>query len=420
MRATAGNSEAETRKSDVDSSVEAPPTTPLTLEGRLRSLEESNLFLLEEKRRAQSESRFYKDELESLKRETKRLLAELEKARTPPLIVGIVEDILADERVVVKASTGPNFVVPVAENVNRKELVPGTRVSMTQNNLTVIGILPPSKDPHVMAAEVVEKPKFRYSDVGGLGSAIEELREAVEYPLTRPEVFSNIGIDPPKGVLLVGPPGTGKTLLAKAVAGETKTTFIRVVGSELVQKFIGEGARKVHELFTLAREKAPSIIFVDELDAIGAKRTDESTASNREVERTLMQLLAEMDGFDARGDVRIIAATNRPDILDHALTRPGRFDRVVEVKLPTAPELAEIFKIHTRRMKLETGIDLAPLAGQCTGGTGADVKALCTEAGMNAVRRHASVVGRSDFEAALHKYVRHELPTQRAPPVMYS
>ena len=398
------------------------PTIPsgLSAEDRLRHLEESNLFLMEEKRRAQTESRFYRDELESLKRETRRLLTELEKARTPPLIVGLVEDLLADDRVVVKASTGPNFVVPVADAVNRKDLVPGCRVSLTQNNLTIVGILPPSKDPHVLAAEVVDRPTHRYADVGGLQTTIEELKETVEYPLTKPELFAQIGVEPPKGVLLIGPPGTGKTLLAKAVAGETNATFIRVVASELVQKFIGEGARKVHELFVLAREKAPSIIFIDELDAIGARRTDESTASNREVERTLMQLLAEMDGFDPRGEIRIIAATNRPDILDPALTRPGRFDRTIEVHRPNLEGLTEIFKIHTRKMKLGSEIDLPLLAKECALASGADVKAICTEAGMSAVRRGAREVAGPDFSHAMTKFIRKELPTQKAPAVMYS
>jgi proteasome regulatory subunit len=304
--------------------------------------------------------------------------------------------------------------------VPRKDLVPGTRVSMTQNNLTVVGLLPPSKDTHVMAAEVVERPALRYSDVGGLGQSVEQLREAVEYPLTRPQVFKDVGVEPPKGVLLVGPPGTGKTLLAKAVAGETKATFIRVVASELVQKFIGEGARKVHELFMLAKEKSPAIIFIDELDAIGAKRTDDSTASNREVERTLMQLLAEMDGFDARGDVRILAATNRPDILDPALTRPGRFDRTIWVSPPSVEGLAEIFRIHSAPMKLSAEVRLLELAALCQGATGADVKAICTEAGMQAIRRDAKEVDAPDFRVAIEKYVRRELPTQTAPAAMYA
>lgn len=408
----------ETGSGEGETSVDREPT--LTPESRLRTLEEANLFLMEEKRRAQSETRFYKDELESLKRETRRLLAELEKARTPPLIVGIVEDLLSDGRIVVKASTGPNFVVPVADQVNRKDLVSGTRVSMAQNNLTVIGILPASKDSNVMAAEVIERPAIRYKDVGGLGGCIEQLRESVEYPLTRPEVFATLGVEPPKGVLLVGSPGTGKTLLAKAVAGETKSTFIRVVGSELVQKFIGEGARKVHELFLLAKEKAPSLIFIDELDAIGARRTDDSTASNREVERTLMQLLAEMDGFDVRGDVRILAATNRPDILDPALIRPGRFDRTIWIQPPTAEGIAEIFKIHASTMKLDPAIQLVDLARQCAGATGADIKAICTEAGMNAIRRDARNIAMQDFQIAFEKFLRRELPTQNAPPTMYA
>jgi proteasome regulatory subunit len=413
--------ETEARPSTADSEV-GSSTLPagLSLEERLRHLEETNLALLEEKRRAQSETRFYRDELESLKRETRRLLSELEKARTPPLIVGIVEDLLADDRVVVKASTGPNFVVPVAEGVERKDLVPGTRVSLTQNNLTIVGILPPSKDPHVMAAEVVEKPRTRYSEVGGLRETIEQLREAVEYPLTKPQLFIDVGIDPPKGVLLIGPPGTGKTLLAKAVAGETNATFIRVVASELVQKFIGEGARKVHELFVLAREKAPSIIFIDELDAIGARRTDESTASNREVERTLMQLLAEMDGFDPRGEIRLLAATNRADILDPALTRPGRFDRTIEVTKPNVEGVAEILKIHTKRMRVDKDVAVDELAKQCQAATGADIKAICTEAGMAAVRRGSREVNQADFDHALSKFIRKELPTQKAPAVMYS
>jgi proteasome regulatory subunit len=344
----------------------------------------------------------------------------LEKARTPPLVVGVVEDILQDQRVVVKASTGPNFVVPIADHVDRQDLVAGARVSLTQNNLTLIGVLPPSRDPSVTTAEVMEKPHWRYKDVGGLDDALEALRESVEYPLTDPKRFKKLGVEPPKGVLLLGPPGTGKTLLAKAVAGETNATFIRVVASELVQKFIGEGARKVHELFQLAREKAPSILFVDELDAIGAKRTDEATASNREVERTLMQLLAEMDGFDARGDVRIIAATNRADILDPALTRPGRFDRVIHVPVPEASGLHEILKIHTTKMRLGRNVDLQHISGRLAGATGADVKALCMEAGMHAVRRKGASIQAMDFDKALEKYSRNELPTQRDAGVMYS
>jgi len=212
-----------------------------------------------------------------------------------------------------------------------------------------------------------------------------------------------VGIEPPKGVLLVGPPGTGKTLLAKAVAHSTNATFIRLIGSELVQKFIGEGARMVRELFTMAQEKAPSILFIDELDAVGAKRIDSGTAGDREVQRTLMQLLGEMDGFKPRGEVRIMAACNRPDILDEALLRPGRFDRVVEIPHPDGEGREQILKIHTRQMNLDDSIDLTEVAQATEGASGADLKALCTEAGMFAIRHDRDQVTKDDFDAATEK-----------------
>ncbi len=413
------DSDADTRSPDREKTG-VDGASDFTSEQRLQELESSNITLREERRRALSDIRYYKDELNALRRETRRLLSELEKARTPPLIVGVVEDILGDDRVVVKASTGPNFVVPVADHVESDAIEVGARVSLTQNNLTLIGVLPASRDPNVTTAEVLERPDVGYAHVGGLTETIEALREAVEYPLTDPKRFKKLGVRPPKGVLLLGPPGTGKTLLAKAVAGETEATFVRVVASELVQKFIGEGARKVHELFQLARDKSPSILFIDELDAIGARRTDEATASNREVERTLMQLLAEMDGFDPRGDVRILAATNRADILDPALTRPGRFDRVIDVPHPDEKGLVDIIKIHTNGMRLGRDADLAAIAKRMTGATGADVQAVCTEAGMRAVRRKAGSIRLQDFDGALEKFARNELPTQREAGVMYS
>ncbi len=219
----------------------------------------------------------------------------------------------------------------------------------------------------------------------------------------KPDLYRKVGIEPPKGVLLVGPPGTGKTLLAKAVANRTQATFIRFVGSELVQKYIGEGARLVRELFQLAREKSPSIVFIDELDSVGAKRLEIATSGDREVQRTLMQLLAELDGFNPLGEVKIIGATNRPDILDEALLRPGRFDRIIEIPMPGHEARMTIFKIHTRKMSVTPDVDYGVLAGRCDGTTGADIHAMCTEAGMFAIREDREVVTMADFERAVDK-----------------
>jgi proteasome regulatory subunit len=251
--------------------------------------------------------------------------------------------------------------------------------------------------------ELVESPGEGYEDIGGLDDQILEIKEAVELPLKRPELFEKIGIDPPKGILLHGPPGTGKTLLAKAVAHETKAVFLRVVGSELVQKYIGEGARLVRELFEMARQKAPSIIFIDEIDAIGAQRSEASTSGDREVQRTLMQLLAGMDGFEQRGEVKIIGATNRIDILDPALLRPGRFDRIIEVPLPNFDGRLAILRIHTRKMRLSKNVDLNQISTLVDGRNGAEIKAICTEAGMFAIRSERQEVTQEDFLLAIEK-----------------
>ena len=235
-----------------------------------------------------------------------------------------------------------------------------------------------------------------------MSDEIKEVREAVEYPLTKPEIFRRIGVEPPKGILLYGSPGTGKTLIAKAVAHEAKATFIRMSGSELVHKFIGEGAGLVREPFTLARERAPAIVFIDEIDAVGSMRTNDGTSGSAEVQRTLMQLLAEMDGFDNRGDIRIMAATNRVDMLDPALLRPGRFDRLIKIPLPDSSARLEILKIHSRKMHL-CGISLEVIASMTEGATGAELQAICREAGMMAVRRDAASVEMKDFSEAVKK-----------------
>jgi proteasome regulatory subunit len=283
-----------------------------------------------------------------------------------------------------------------------------------------MSVLPPSKDPLVIGAEIIEKPEVTYEDIGGLDEQLREIREAVEEPMIKPELYIKVGIEPPKGVLLVGPPGVGKTLLAKGVANKTNATFIRFVGSELVQKYIGEGARLVRELFSLAKEKSPTIVFIDELDAIGAKRLEVATSGDREVQRTLMQLLAELDGFDPIGDVKLIAATNRPDILDEALLRPGRFDRIIRIPIPSLEARIEIFKIHTVKMNIAADVDVEVLATKCDGATGADIKSMCTEAGMFAIREGRDTVDMGDFEKAVDKVRGDEMLKAQESGVMFA
>ena len=390
------------------------------LSERLASLEDRNDRLIENSKRVEGEKRFVESEILRLQKEIKRLRAELDRLKSPPLIIGSIRDTLADGRLVVKSSTGPDFIVNAAEYVAKEHLVVGARVALNKQTLAVMGVLPPSLDPIVTGAEIIEKPEVTYEDVGGLADAIVELREAVEDPLLKPDLYAKVGIEPPKGVLLVGPPGTGKTLLAKAVARRTKATFIRFVGSELVQKYIGEGARLVRELFQLAREKAPTIVFIDELDSIGAKRLEVATSGDREVQRTLMQLLAELDGFNPIGNVKIIGATNRPDILDEALLRPGRFDRIIEIPMPSVEARRDIFRIHARRMSIEPSLDFDQLAVRADGATGADIKAITTEAGMFAIREDRTVVTVQDFTRAVEKVLERESEGPSEPGAMFA
>ena len=365
------------------------------LEKRLRNLETEKQLLDAERLRLEQE-------LHSLRNEIDRL-------REPPLVSATIIDILDESkgRAIVKSSTGPSFVVNASRKVKNEKLNPGMRVALNQRTFAIMEVLPTKLDPFVKGMEVIDSiPDISYSDVGGLEEQMQEVRETVELPLKKPELFKKIGIEPPKGVLLFGPPGTGKTLLAKAVAHETEATFIRIIGSELVQKFIGEGARLVREIFNLAKDKAPTILFIDELDAIGSQRLKIATSGDREVQRTLMQLLSELDGFDIRGDVKIIGATNRVDILDPALLRPGRFDRMIEFPIPDEISRDAIFKIHSRNLNIEDGINIKKLVNLTEGATGADIKAVCTEAGMYAIRRDAEIIRENDFLDAVIKVMR--------------
>jgi proteasome regulatory subunit len=354
-------------------------------------------------RNLEHEKRTFEASYARLEHELRGLRAEFEHLRLPPLVAATLMDVLPDGRAIVRSTTGPQFVVGVSQSIKPDDLKPGSRVALNQRTFSIMEVLPSKKDPLVLGMEIEEAPNVTYKDIGGLQNQIDEIRETVELPLLKPELFKKVGIEPPRGVLLYGAPGTGKTLLARAVAHETHATFIRVIGSELVQKYIGEGARMVREMFELAREKAPSIVFIDELDAIGARRMDTSTSGDREVHRTLMQLLAEIDGFDPRGDVKILSATNRPDILDPALLRPGRFDRLIQFPMPDESARLTIFKIHTKGMNLAKNVDLAALAKNTGGSTGADIKSICTEAGMFAIRDAREQVTQSDFDKAIAK-----------------
>ena len=374
---------------------------------RMRQLEERNLALREQKDRVEGEKRLIENQKLKFEREARKLRSELERLRVGPMIVGTVVDVLDESRVMVKSSTGPRFVVNLSQFIE-EELKPGTQVGLNQQSFAVMCVLPMPRDPAVFGMEVEEAPDVAFSQIGGLDSQISEIREIVELPLKRPDLFVHVGIEPPKGVMLYGPPGTGKTILAKAVANSTDATFLRVVGSEFVQKYIGEGARLVRELFEMAKNKAPAIIFIDELDAIGARRLDGATSGDREVQRTLMQLLAEMDGFDPRGEVKLIAATNRLDMLDPALLRPGRFDRVIEIPMPNKDAITSILKIHTQGMSLDEEVDLKHIADLAEGASGADLRALATEAGMYAIREERTTIYQTDFENAAAKILRKE------------
>ncbi|WP_067051863.1 proteasome-activating nucleotidase [Methanofollis ethanolicus] len=343
---------------------------------------------------------------ELLQKEVNQLRRENNQLKRVPLFVAAVVDKLGDGEVYLRQQgNNQEYITRV-----NPELYDGMSVGMkvaVNNALSIVKPIGITYDSRVRVMELEEAPNVTFEQIGGLKEEIEEVREAVEYPLTRPEIFEKVGVEPPKGILLYGPPGTGKTLIAKAVAHNAHAEFIRMSGSELVHKFIGEGAQLVRELFDFAREHAPAIVFIDEIDAIASQRTNDGTSGSAEVQRTLMQLLAEMDGFNNRGNIRIMAATNRVDMLDPAILRPGRFDRIIEVPVPDADSRREIFKIHTRKMSLDN-VNLEALVPLAEGMTGAEIQAVCREAGMRAVRRNAVAVEHNDFLEAIRKVSRKE------------
>lgn len=334
-------------------------------------------------------------------REVERLKKENTLLKRMPLFLATVVE-MGDDYILLRQHGNNQEFITTAPQELMDKLEPNARVAIN-NSLTIVRVLDRSVDARAKIMELIEAPEISYTEVGGLDSQIQEIRETVELPLTRPEMFKEIGIEPPRGILLYGLPGTGKTLLAKAVAHESKATFIHMSGSELVHKFIGEGAQLVRDIFQMARDKAPSIIFIDEIDAVGSIRTHDGTTGSAEVNRTMMQLLAEMDGFRTRGDIKIIAATNRIDILDPALLRPGRFDRIIEIPMPSVEARLKILEIHASKMKKSEDVDLAEIAKATDSASGADLNSIVVEAGMNALRRNATSVTRDDFDGAIKK-----------------
>jgi len=323
----------------------------------------------------------------------------VEEIRGRPMVVGNLEEVIDDNHAIV-STRGSEHYVSMLSFVDKDLIEPNCTVLLHHKVHAVIGVLTDDGDPLVSSMKVDKAPQESYADIGGLEQQIMEIKEAVELPLTHPEYYEEMGIKAPKGVILYGPPGTGKTLLAKAVANQTSATFLRIVGSELIQKYLGDGPKLVRELFRVAEENAPAIIFMDEIDAVGTKRYDSNSGGEREIQRTMLELLTQLDGFTSRGDVKVIMATNRIDSLDPALIRPGRIDRKIEFPHPNEKTKRHIFGIHTRKMNLSEDVDLEDYISAKEKISGADIKAICTEAGLLALRERRMRVCNSDFKEA--------------------
>jgi len=341
--------------------------------------------------------------MRDLKKEYDKSEDDLKNLQCVGQIVGEVLRQVDDEKFIIKASSGPRYLVGVRSRVPKEQLKAGKRVTLDMTTLTIMRILPREVDPMVYNMRHEDPGSVSFSAVGGLQDQIRELREVIELPLTNPEIFARVGIQPPKGVLLYGPPGTGKTLLARAIASNIESNFLKVVSSAIVDKYIGESARVIREMFGYAKDHQPCIIFMDEIDAIGGRRFSEGTSSDREIQRTLMELLNQLDGFDSLGQVKMIMATNRPDVLDPALMRPGRLDRKVEVPLPNEVGRMDILKIHASKVQKHGEIDYESVIKLSDGFNGADLRNVCTEAGMFAIRAERDYVIDEDFNKAVRK-----------------
>lgn len=326
--------------------------------------------------------------------------------RGSPMGVGTLEEMIDDDHAIVSSTTGPEYYVSIMSFVDKDLLEPGASVLLHHKSVSIVGVLMDDADPSVSVMKLDKAPTESYADIGGLETQIQEVRESVELPLLHPELYEEMGIKPPKGVILYGAPGTGKTLLAKAVANQTSATFLRIVGSELIQKYLGDGPRLVRQLFQVAAENAPSIVFIDEIDAIGTKRYDSTSGGEREIQRTMLELLNQLDGFDDRGDVKVIMATNKIDTLDPALIRPGRIDRKILFENPDQHTKRKIFLLHTSKMSLNPDVELEEFITQKDDLSGADIKAICSEAGLMALRERRMQVQMADFRAARERVLK--------------
>ncbi|KZT26265.1 26S proteasome subunit P45 [Neolentinus lepideus HHB14362 ss-1] len=377
----------------------------------LQQLQEEDLYVKYKKlarhlEMLEIQESYIKDEQANLKRELIRAQEEVKRIQSVPLVIGQFLEPIDKNTGIVGSTTGSNYVVRILSTLDHELLKPSSSVALHRHSNALVDILPPEADSSISMLGKEEKPDVAYQDIGGMDSQKQEIREAVELPLTHFDLYKKIGIDPPRGVLLYGPPGTGKTMLVKAVAHHTTASFIRVVGSEFVQKYLGEGPRMVRDVFRLARENQPAIIFIDEIDAIATKRFDAQTGADREVQRILLELLNQMDGFDQGSNVKVIMATNRADTLDPALLRPGRLDRKIEFPVPSRRERRLIFQTCTSKMNLGPDVDLEDYVSRPDRLSSAEIASICQAAGLQAVRKNRYIILPADFEEAWKQTVR--------------
>ncbi|KAI3402598.2 RPT2 [Candida oxycetoniae] len=384
------------RRKGPDTAVKLPTILPNTrCKLKLLKLERVKDHLLLEEELVFNQEAFQPTEARQAEEREK-----IDELRGYPMAIGTLEEIIDDDHAIVSSTASSEYYVPIMSFVDKGLLEPGCSVLLHHKTVAVVGVLQDDADPMVSVMKLDKSPTESYADIGGLESQIQEIKESVELPLTHPELYEEMGIKPPKGVILYGAPGTGKTLLAKAVANSTSATFLRIVGSELIQKYLGDGPRLCRQIFQIAGEHAPSIVFIDEIDAIGTKRYESTSGGEREIQRTMLELLNQLDGFDDRGDIKVIMATNRIESLDPALIRPGRIDRKILFENPDSNTKKKILSIHTSKMSLADDVNLDEIVTGKDDLSGADIKAICTEAGLMALRERRMQVKADDFKAA--------------------